>query len=91
MEAAGCWNSDACHSFTQRVNRVKVPSDPPLNPPHIFEEGVMEVNSNGFLICPKCGKKTNTKVLPETKLKHFPLYCNRCKREFIINHNCTRA
>jgi hypothetical protein len=51
----------------------------------------MEVNSNGFLICPKCGKKTNTKVLPETKLLRFPLYCNRCKREFIINHNCTRA
>ena len=52
MEAAGCWNSDACHSFTQRVNRVKVPSDPPLNPPHNFEESVMEVNSNGVLICP---------------------------------------
>jgi uncharacterized protein YbaR (Trm112 family) len=50
-----------------------------------------EVNQNGFLICPKCKKKTNTKVLPITKLKDFPLYCNRCREEFIIDHNLARA
>ena len=51
----------------------------------------MEVNQNGFLICPKCRKKTNTKVLPHTRLKAFPLYCNRCREEFIIDHNLARA
>lgn len=51
----------------------------------------MEVNKNGFLICPKCQKKTNTKVLPQTQLKDFPLYCNRCREEFKINHNLARA
>jgi len=47
----------------------------------------MKVNERGFLICPLCGKKTNTKVLPETELRRFPLYCNRCKRAITIDHN----
>lgn len=46
----------------------------------------MQVNENGFLICPKCRKKTNVKVIPETELKHFPLYCNRCREQFIITY-----
>jgi transcription elongation factor Elf1 len=46
----------------------------------------MKTNENGFLICPKCGKKTNVKVLPETELKNFPLYCNRCKVATKIDH-----
>lgn len=46
----------------------------------------MEVNKNGFLICPKCGKKTNTKVAPTTVLKDFPLYCNRCREAFLISY-----
>jgi len=40
----------------------------------------------GFLCCPKCGRKTKTKVLPGTELKRFPLYCTWCKEQFIINH-----
>lgn len=48
-------------------------------------------NQNGFLICPKCGKKTNTKVLPQTELKDFPLYCNRCREDFKVNYNIARA
>ena len=51
----------------------------------------MQINENGFLLCPKCGKKTNTKVLPQTKLKDFPLYCNLCRESIIINHNLARA
>ena len=50
-----------------------------------------KTNENGFLICPKCGKKTNTKVLPETVLKDFPLYCNRCKTATKIDHKSARA
>ena len=46
----------------------------------------MEVTKAGFLVCPKCGKKTNTKVLPETIMQDFPLYCNRCREAFRISY-----
>lgn len=46
----------------------------------------MEVTKTGFLVCPKCGKKTNTKVLPCTVMKDFPLYCNRCREAFIVSY-----
>lgn len=52
---------------------------------------MVRTNENGFLICPKCGKKTNTKVLPETELKRFPLYCNRCREEFKIDYKPARV
>jgi uncharacterized protein YbaR (Trm112 family) len=77
----------AVYSLRPRV-RVKVPSVLLVSPQ---KEENMEVNKNGFLLCPKCRKKTNTKVLPQTELKDFPLYCNRCREEFKINHNCARA
>ena len=59
-------------------------------PPH-SEVHMAKTNENGFLICPRCGKKTNTKVLPETELKNFPLYCNRCKEAIKIDHKRARA
>lgn len=46
----------------------------------------MEVNERGFLLCPRCGHKTNIRVLPKTELKDFPLYCNRCRASTTINH-----
>lgn len=46
----------------------------------------MKTNENGFLLCPRCGKKTNTRVLPDTQLRNFPLYCNRCKVATKIDH-----
>lgn len=45
----------------------------------------VQVNSKGFVRCPKCGKQTKTKVLPETELKRFPLFCPWCKKETIID------
>ena len=57
----------------------------------IAQEANMEVNKNGFLICPKCRKKTNTKVMPQTELKDFPMYCNRCREDFKVNYNIARA
>lgn len=45
----------------------------------------MRVNEKGFICCPKCDKQTKTKVLPETVLKRFPLFCPWCKREYIID------
>lgn len=41
-------------------------------------------NSN-WVVCPICQNKTRVKVLPETVLQKFSLYCPKCKRESLIN------
>lgn len=52
-----------------------------------FTEESMEINSKGFICCPKCGGKTKTKVIPkETELKSFPLWCPWCKTEQKIDY-----
>ena len=38
-----------------------------------------------FVCCPLCGGKTRVKLLPETVLQNYPLFCPKCKREVIIN------
>ena len=38
-----------------------------------------------FVLCPLCGGKTRVKLLPETVLKNYPLFCPKCKREIIIS------
>jgi len=38
-----------------------------------------------FVCCPVCGGKTRLKLLPETQLKHYPLFCPKCKAEVIIS------
>ncbi|MBE6978946.1 MAG: conjugal transfer protein [Ruminococcaceae bacterium] len=48
-------------------------------------------NENCFLLCPICRKKTKTKVLPETELTDFPLYCSRCKTATKVNYFNARA
>lgn len=35
--------------------------------------------------CPICGGKTRTKVREDTVLRHFLLYCPKCRRETLIN------
>lgn len=38
-----------------------------------------------WLICPLCKRKTKIRILPETVLLHFPLYCTHCKKEVVIS------
>lgn len=38
--------------------------------------------------CPECRQKTQTYVYKDTVLRHFPLYCRRCKKQFNIDLNC---
>lgn len=38
-----------------------------------------------FVLCPCCGGKTRLKLLPETVLKKYPLFCPKCKKEIIIS------
>lgn len=47
----------------------------------------MKTSEKGFICCPKCGRPTKTKVLPQTRLTQFPLWCPWCKGEHIIDHN----
>lgn len=41
---------------------------------------------DGYILCPVCGQKTKAKMLPETELRRFPLYCPWCKRQTVIDH-----
>ncbi len=38
-----------------------------------------------FVRCPCCGGKTRLKLLPETVLKHYPLFCPKCRQEIVIS------
>ena len=38
-----------------------------------------------WILCPVCKAKTQTQILDDTELKHFPLFCPKCKENFIIN------
>ena len=40
---------------------------------------------NGRAVCPICRNETQTRVLPSTELKNFPLYCKRCRQTSIVN------
>lgn len=41
--------------------------------------------SDKWILCPECGAKTRTQILEDTELKHFPLFCPKCKKNFIID------
>lgn len=38
-----------------------------------------------WIMCPICGAKTRVKLRPDTELRNFPLFCPKCKQEFVIN------
>ena len=38
-----------------------------------------------WIICPVCGSKTRDRIREDTELKHYPLYCPKCKQETLIN------
>lgn len=42
------------------------------------------VVTDKWILCPVCGAKTRTQILDDTELKHFPLFCPKCKENFII-------
>ncbi len=42
-------------------------------------------NNSLWIRCPLCGNKTRTKVYEETVLVNFPLFCPKCKKEFLID------
>lgn len=38
-----------------------------------------------FVLCPFCGGKTRLKLLPETVLQNYPLFCPKCRKEIVIS------
>ena len=38
-----------------------------------------------WIRCPTCNSKTRTKVYEDTILLNFPLFCPKCKKEYVIN------
>lgn len=45
----------------------------------------MNSNKEHWILCPTCGSKTRARLLPDTVLRSFPLFCPKCRRESIIN------
>ena len=45
----------------------------------------MNPNKEHWILCPACGSKTRARLLPDTVLRSFPLFCPKCRRESIIN------
>lgn len=43
------------------------------------------IDDKGFILCPACGRKTKVKVIRETELKNFPLFCPKCRQENVID------
>lgn len=38
-----------------------------------------------WLNCPVCQNKTRLKLLPDTVIKNYPLFCPKCRKETIIS------
>ena len=38
-----------------------------------------------WIFCPVCDNKTRIQIHKETEIRHFPLYCPKCKKETLIN------
>ena len=45
----------------------------------------MNSNKEHWILCPACGSKTRARLLPDTVLRSFLLFCPKCRRESIIN------
>ena len=44
-----------------------------------------ELLDSRWIRCPSCKGKTRTKVYASTIMMNFPLFCPKCKNEFLID------
>ena len=45
-----------------------------------------------WIYCPVCGSKTRDRIIADTILRYYPLYCPKCRQETLIeaeNFNIT--
>ncbi|MEG1491645.1 MAG: cysteine-rich KTR domain-containing protein [Oscillospiraceae bacterium] len=64
----------------------------PKNFVPVHERGLTRVQKvrklevqEGRAVCPVCGRKTQTEILPDTILKNFPLFCKKCGQTTVVN------
>ena len=38
-----------------------------------------------WILCPICQNKTRLQIRKDTELKNYPLYCQKCRHETLIN------
>ena len=43
------------------------------------------MNESQWILCPICQHKTRVKIMKETVIKNFPLFCPKCNKETLIN------
>lgn len=47
------------------------------------------------MLCPCCGRRTDQKLLADTKAERLPVYCKKCKQISVVNIDpkclCPRA
>lgn len=46
---------------------------------------LLKPQKSEWILCPVCRCRTRVKVRKDTILLNFPLFCPKCKREFLIN------
>ena len=46
----------------------------------------MNTADEKWIMCPICGAKTRARLLPDTVLRNFPLFCPKCRQESIMHH-----
>ena len=46
---------------------------------------IIDQQNSRWIRCPICKGKTRTKVYASTFLLNFPLFCPKCKHEFLID------
>lgn len=49
------------------------------------------MNESTFILCPRCNKKTSTKIEKCTVMEYYLLLCRHCKIEFVINVKCCQV
>lgn len=50
------------------------------------ETSVMIKTKNGRAVCPICHRETQERILEDTVLENFPLFCKRCKQTTIVEY-----
>ena len=91
MKRAGLKNNKTYGRLAQQVEQRPVKSpvtgSNPVPSAITYTGGYMQTNANGYILCPKCGRKTKTKIIPGTTvLTQFPLYCPWCHEEILIDY-----
>lgn len=70
--------SNSFTRFPQAERRITLNNHP------IYAEST-DTRKPDWVHCPVCGNKTRIKVLEDTILVKFPLFCRKCKNTILVN------